>query len=98
MIKNLKNQDLEGAFRRYWDHAISPGGFATAVLANDLLGAAAQADTWNRPELAHIVQWVEYHAPRGSWGSYAVVDDWLGRNDAFEHWQKQRVTDILITP
>ena len=97
-MRNLKNQDLEDTFRRYWDLALPPGGFATAVLANDLLGAAIRADTWNRPELAQIVQWVEYNAPRGSWGSYQAVDAWLARNEAFEAWQKIRMVDILSKP
>jgi len=97
-MRDLRNKTLEEAFRRYWDLGLPPGSFATAVLANDLIGAAALADTWNRPELAHIIQWVVTHAPRGSWGSYEIVDSWLSQDKAFDQWQKQRVADILSTP
>ena len=97
-MRDLRNKTLEAAFRRYWDHALPPGSFATAVLANDLYGAAARADGWNRPELAHVIQWVEFHAPRGSWGSYEVVNSWLTKNEAFEAWQKNLVARILSTP
>ena len=98
MIKHLKNQDLEQTFRMYWDNALEPGGFAMAVLANDLLGAAQRADVWNRSELATIAQWVYHNAPPGSWGSYQIVDNWLSRNPDFENWQKRRVIDLLSTP
>jgi hypothetical protein len=98
MIEHLKNRDLEQTFRNYWDHALEPGGFATAVLANDLLGAALRADAWNRPELATIAEWVYHSAPSGSWGSYQTVDNWLSRNKHFEQWQKTRVIDLLSRP
>lgn len=82
-------------FINYFRHALPPGGFCTAVLANDLVGAVQKADFVNKEFLADIVQWLIWHAPSDSWGSYDRVEGWLNRNEHFEAYQKRLTFDIL---
>lgn len=68
---------LENYFLRGW----SPGGFVTAVLANDLMRACTSCDPQNRESLVDIAKWVHHRAPTGSWGNYATVTAWLNDVD-----------------
>ncbi|HET8688514.1 MAG TPA: hypothetical protein VFM18_18025 [Methanosarcina sp.] len=55
-----------------------PGSFFTAVMANDLVGAAAKshpANTWRA--IQQLMKWILNKAPGVSWGSYDRVHDWL---------------------
>ena len=83
------------AFIRYFDEGLAPGGFCSAVLANDLLAASARADYWNKQSLGDIMLWVIEHGPKGSYGSYEHVQGWLDKNEFFQAYQKQRLVDIL---
>lgn len=68
---------LENYFLRGW----RPGGFVTAVLANDLMRACVSCDPANRQSLVDIAKWVQHRAPTGSWGNYDTVDAWLADVD-----------------
>ena len=92
------NQHAKESFERYWQQGLPPGGFCTAVLANDLSGAAQKADHWNRNLLASTVQWVYHNAPRGSYGSYDAVQGWLDKNEHFRAYQKVLTFEILKEP
>ena len=81
--------------QNYWNHGYEPGGFTTAVLCNDLFGAAARADHWNRRNMAAIAEYIVNNAPFGSYGNAELVKDWLKKGHYFEAYQKQRVMDIL---
>lgn len=81
--------------QNYWNHGYEPGGFTTAVLCNDLFGAAARADHWNRRNMAAIAEYIVNNAPYGSYGNAELVKDWLNKGHYFEAYQKQRVIDIL---
>jgi hypothetical protein len=85
------------AFYRYFRYGFAPGGFCSAVLANDLISAAAKADHWNRPYLADIVLWVQNNAPTGSWGSYDQLQGWLDKNHHYQNYQKILTFNILST-
>lgn len=61
-----------------------PGGFVYAVLANDLSGAFAKADTFNRMAMFEIVCYVHNEVPSCIHGSYEVVRSWL------ERWGKDK--------
>ena len=73
----LPRSETEQSLRRYLDHRISPGGFLTAVLSNDLLEAMQYADRESREELFAIVCWLVRYFPSGCWGSPQRVHAWL---------------------
>jgi len=62
--------------RLYVERGVRPGGFLTAVLKNDLVGAITRADEVNQ---AHIHDWVMFvlnELPIGCWGSEEKVELW----------------------
>ena len=62
---------------RYVNDGIPPGGFVTAVLANDLMQAFARADSFNASAMIYIVRYVYNHTPIGCHGSYEAVSEWI---------------------
>ena len=66
----------EGA-RLYLEHGIEPGGFLTAVLCNDLVGAYARADHINRERMEHWAAWLYHNCPSPAWGSRAKVEAYM---------------------
>ena len=65
------------SINRYVEHRLSPGGFVTAVLSNDLTGAFNQADTDSESGIRDILKYVRWEIPAESWGSPAKVEAWL---------------------
>jgi len=64
----------------YFDEKHPVGGFLTAVLANDLVGAGMRADRTNQEHLFEYANWLAWYAPSlqtGSWGNYDNVKDWI---------------------
>lgn len=70
-------EHTQGAIERYILDRLAPGGFLTAVLANDLFGAVGRADAMNTHALKDIVGWIYMRAPRDCWGSYEIVRKYL---------------------
>ena len=68
---------MRAAIKRYLFERIKPGGFLSAVLANDLKNAVANADAANLALLPVYVRWFYNFAPVGSWGSPDNVAKWL---------------------
>jgi hypothetical protein len=68
---------LEGPLQRYFENRIAPGGFLTAVLSNDLVGAVSRADQQNRSLIPEIVIFLYNRAPAGAWGNEDRVARWL---------------------
>lgn len=56
---------------------MEPGDFVRSVLANDLKGAFARADMFNRAALLDIVSYVYMKIPYNCHGSYEIVDAWI---------------------
>ena len=54
---------LRDGMRRYIEDGVEPGGFLTAVLANNLRDAVFYADDENLPRLADIVRWCYNEIP-----------------------------------
>lgn len=75
--KTVPNQNMVGAIQRYIEHGISPGGWMTSVLSNDLKGAVAHADGMNKATLARMVEWLFWEFPSNAWGSPEIVADWI---------------------
>ena len=64
---------------RYVDDDVPPGGFLTAVLSNDLVGAFAWADSDCKSALPDIVRYLNNEIPAVCWGSKDKVEAWLNR-------------------
>ena len=82
--------DCQEAIFNYLVYGWEPGGFLTAVMANDLLRAATVADVENVKRLAHVARFVVYALPQASYGSYDQVKTWLQLTD-------QEREEILVT-
>ena len=65
------------SLNRYVEHRIMPGGFLTAVLCNDLVGAVGRADSENLAALPEIVRHVYNELPSTCWGNKEAVWSWL---------------------
>lgn len=70
-------RDVVDSLDLYVKKGCSPGGFLTSVLENDLHGAMARADSYNRSSLYEIVQYVSSRIPLACWGSPEIVSGWL---------------------
>lgn len=81
----------------YFVHCYEPGGFLTAVLRNDLVGAANKADRENRESLAHIAIWIQNHAPYGSWGDQESINRWLRKGPYQQRFEKKYLLYLLST-
>lgn len=68
---------IRGGMQRYVEHGIEPGGFLTAVLENDLLGAFARADATCLIRMTDIVKFVNNELPGVSYGSPEAVNNWI---------------------
>ena len=71
------DENLRGSLELYLNHGISAGGFLTAVLENDLMGACGRADSRNIRILPEIVGYIYNHLPSDSWGSKEKVSNYL---------------------
>ena len=78
---DLRNRDLAQTLEHYVMRGYAPGGFTTAVLANDLFGAVGKADHWNKPAIAEIVQEIARTCPVTAYGSYEAVRAWIDDED-----------------
>ena len=70
-------EHTKAAIDRYVMHRLPPGGFLTAVLTNNLVGAVTRADVHNLEALLEIVRYVYNEVPASAWGSEQRVEDYL---------------------
>ena len=86
----IPNSLTESTMENYVMHGLSPGGFLTAVLADDYERASATADSWNSRDLDNIIEAVAYACPEKASGSYEAVKDWCsdkdGRRSKYVTW------------
>lgn len=66
-----------GAFLRYIEYGIEPGGFATAIVSNDLKSAVARADLSNQKRIVDIITAFYNYAPSACWGSLDNYLQWI---------------------
>ena len=70
-------EHMRDGARLYIEQGIAPGGFLTAVLCNDLAGAASRADGVNQRYLFDWAQWLYNEIPSEAWGSEDTVNTWM---------------------
>lgn len=93
---NVPGHTQEALFN-YFVHGYEPGGFLSAVLRNDLVGAASKADSTNKECLANIAIWIMNNAPYGSWGDQDLIDRWLKKGPYQQRFEKEYVLHLLST-
>lgn len=71
-------EDMREGMTRYVEERVEPGGFLTAVIQNNLLGAACKADKHNLLLIKEYAQWFYNVAPSGCSGSPEKMRAWLG--------------------
>lgn len=67
------------AVEGYYLHGYRPGGFLTALLSNDLMGALGKADDANGARMREWCQFLYNYTPAGSYGSPEKFAAWLAR-------------------
>ena len=66
----------------YLVNGFDPGGFYTAVLANDFMSAVTRSHPGNQIDtLKGLVGWISNTMPAAAWGSYDRVRTWLKISD-----------------
>ena len=75
--KRLIQSRFRESLERYIEHGYQPGGFLTAVLANDLKEAVGRADEEALQNIPHIVAYLYNDAPGMAWGSPELVKGWM---------------------
>ncbi len=77
---------MRGPIVRYLVAGRRPGDFLQAVIRNDLREAVCRADDENQTLLLAWVHLLYMHAPTGSWGSPAALEEWIERRGACYPW------------
>lgn len=74
-------KDYADPIINYLIYGFSPGGFFSAVLANDFSGAISHSHPANTiPALKDLNTWILNHmVPGVMWGSYDNVNSWLAK-------------------
>lgn len=70
---------MVGGIKRYVLNGIPPGGFLTALLSNDFMGAVGKADDDNQRALISWAQFLYNHVPSGCFGSPDAFNKWIER-------------------
>ena len=66
----------------YLVNGFDPGGFYTAVLANDFMSAVSHSHPGNQIDtLKGLAGWISNTMPTAAWGSYDRVRTWLKMTD-----------------
>ena len=90
------NNLLDDSLENYLMRGYEPGGFLTAVLANDLFMAVGRADHWNKDNLHRIVNEIQHEMTPIAYGSYAAVKEWCydadGRRSAYAAQKEKEYT------
>ena len=77
-------EHMRDGVRAYIEKRVPPGGFLTAVLENDLMGACARADDTNIHCLPDFCRFLYNEAPHNCHGSPAKVKAWLREGEGEE--------------
>lgn len=82
MESSFKNwglsKDFSDPIYNYLIHGLSPGGFFTALLANDCITALGKSHPSNTLEVLKCIGgWVANYMPAEAWGNYEKIESWL---------------------
>lgn len=79
----------------YFVYGYQPGGFFTALLANDAFGALSRSHPANEIQsLKNLVGWINGMPLRGiAYGSYEAVDNWL---TATPDYRRQKLVEANL--
>lgn len=80
---NMPDHTLE-ALDHYFLKGWKPGGFLSALIAQDYQRALAAADQANKQRFWFVATWLMRHAPEGSTGSYEVLENWCDDKDGIQ--------------
>ena len=70
-------EHMHGGIFRYLTNGVSPGGFLTAVICNNLHDAVRKADDVNIDLLPAYVNFFHNNAPVACWRSRSAFDGWM---------------------
>jgi hypothetical protein len=81
IMQNANNWQVERGYfdplYNYLVHGFEPGGFWTAALANDFMGAVQRSHPGNTVEsLKRASGWIQNSFPQVAYGSYDLVYGW----------------------
>jgi hypothetical protein len=87
--------DMEYAsvMHNYFVHGFQPGGFFTALLANDAFGALSRSHPANTIQaLKNLIGWIQdIPLCDVAYGSYPAVDRWLTASEDFRRQSLEKV-------
>jgi hypothetical protein len=76
------DKDFADPMYNYLIFGFDPGGFFTAVLANDFAAAVQHSHLANTiPALKRLVGWMNDCMPVDAYGSYTAVEEWYKMDD-----------------
>ena len=91
-------EHIRAGITNYFELGLHPGGFVSAVIANDLTRAVQSADHENRKHISSIARWIAFNAPTGSRGSWEAVENWIEDTDSVRSkWLAQVERQLIWT-
>jgi len=82
--KREVSESVKESLELYANQGVMPGSFLVTVLENDLFGALARADSYNRATIFQITKYIYYELPRDSYGSREKVKAYLAKFNQVE--------------
>jgi hypothetical protein len=79
-LNTLVPPHLRDDLLRYIDHGVPTGGFLSAVLSNNLIGAFSHADKASASGLEGLVTYIYNYAPIACCGSPDRYKSWLQKH------------------
>jgi len=68
---------MHAGIQGYVDHGWELGSFLGAILSNDLVSAAENADDINKAYLFEYAQFMYCELPRACWGDRETIKEWI---------------------
>ena len=69
---------MRGAYQRWIEHGLEPGGFGIALITANFEAATHRADAVNAKHIMSTFQWFVLYAPVDSFGSEEQAYSWKG--------------------
>ena len=76
LLDSVVPTHLQPGLVRWIEEGVRPGGFLSAVLANDLAKAMVRADELSLVGLPALSRFISTNAPIGSFGSPKALENW----------------------